>query len=43
VKEFFDREYRDKVMAKNKGEIEIYFVDRIRDVQYWGRRQRAKS
>ena len=31
VKEFFDCEYRGKVTAKNKGEIEMYFVDRIRD------------
>ena len=30
VKEFFDCEYRGKVTAKNKGEIEMYFVDRIR-------------
>jgi adenylate cyclase len=31
VKDFFDCEYRGKVNAKNKGEIEMYFVERIRD------------
>jgi adenylate cyclase len=31
VKELFDCEYRGKVTAKNKGELDMYFVDRIRD------------
>jgi len=31
VKEIFDCEYRGKVTAKNKGEIEMYFVNRIRE------------
>ncbi|MFL6213935.1 MAG: adenylate/guanylate cyclase domain-containing protein [Blastocatellia bacterium] len=30
VKDFFDCEYRGAVAAKNKGEIEMYFVNRIR-------------
>ncbi|HKQ06489.1 MAG TPA: adenylate/guanylate cyclase domain-containing protein [Blastocatellia bacterium] len=30
VKEFFDCEYRGAVAAKHKGEIEMYFVNRIR-------------
>lgn len=30
VKEFFDCEYRGRVPAKNKGEIEMYFVNGIR-------------
>lgn len=30
VKEFFDCEWRGKVAAKNKDEIEMYFVNRIR-------------
>ncbi len=30
VKDFFDCEYRGKIPAKNKGEIDMYFVNRIR-------------
>ncbi|MEN3333597.1 MAG: adenylate cyclase [Blastocatellia bacterium] len=30
VKEFFDCEYRGAIAAKNKGEIEMYFVNRIK-------------
>ncbi len=30
VKDFFDCTYRGKIAAKNKGEIEMYFVDRIK-------------
>ena len=30
VKDFFDCEFRGKVAAKNKGEIDMYFVNRIR-------------
>ena len=30
VKDFFDGEYRGPIAAKNKGEIEMYFVNRIR-------------
>jgi adenylate cyclase len=30
VKDFFDCEYRGAIAAKNKGEIEMYFVNRIR-------------
>ena len=30
VRDFFDCEYRGKVAAKNKGEIEMYFVGGIR-------------
>ncbi len=30
VKEFFDCEFRGKIAAKNKGEIEMYFVNGIR-------------
>lgn len=30
VKDFFECEYRGKVPAKNKGEFEMYFVNRIR-------------
>ncbi|HNN07132.1 MAG TPA: adenylate/guanylate cyclase domain-containing protein, partial [Leptospiraceae bacterium] len=30
VKDFFDCEYRGKVSAKNKGEVEMYYVNRIR-------------
>jgi adenylate cyclase len=30
VRDFFDCEYRGAVAAKNKGEIEMYFVNRIR-------------
>jgi adenylate cyclase len=30
VKDFFDCDYRGAVAAKNKGEIEMYFVNRIR-------------
>jgi len=29
VKDFFECDYRGKVAAKNKGEIEMYFVNRI--------------
>ncbi|HNO24953.1 MAG TPA: adenylate/guanylate cyclase domain-containing protein [Leptospiraceae bacterium] len=29
VKDFFDCEYRGKVSAKNKGEVEMYYVNRI--------------
>src|SRR5262249_27460958 len=31
VKDFFDCEFRGMVPAKHKGEIEMYFVNRIRD------------
>ena len=31
VGQFFDCEYRGKVAAKNKGELDMYFVHRIRD------------
>lgn len=30
VKEYFEGEYRGKVYAKRKGEIEMYFVDRLK-------------
>jgi ligand-binding sensor domain-containing protein/class 3 adenylate cyclase/predicted metal-dependent HD superfamily phosphohydrolase len=30
IKEFFDCTYRGKVAAKNKGEVDMYFVDRIK-------------
>ncbi len=30
IKEFFDCEYRGKIPAKNKGEIDMYFVNRIK-------------
>ncbi len=30
VKDFFDCEFRSKVAAKNKGEIDMYFVNGIR-------------
>lgn len=30
IKDFFDCEYRGKVDAKNKGQIDMYFVNRIR-------------
>ena len=30
VKDFFDCEFRGKVPAKHKGEIDMYFVNRIR-------------
>ncbi len=30
VKDFFDCTYRGKIYAKNKGEIDMYFVDRIK-------------
>ena len=30
VKDFFDCEYRGKVQAKNKGEVDMYFVQRLR-------------
>src|SRR5205085_1546693 len=30
VKDFFDCDYRGAIAAKNKGEIEMYFVNRIR-------------
>jgi adenylate cyclase len=30
VKDFFDCEFRGKVAAKHKGEIDMYFVNRIR-------------
>lgn len=31
VKDHFECTYRGKVMAKNKGEVDMYFVDRIRE------------
>jgi class 3 adenylate cyclase len=33
VKDFFDCEYRGKVNAKNKGEVEMYYVHRVK-VEY---------
>ncbi len=30
IKEFFDCTYRGSILAKNKGEIDMYFVDRIK-------------
>ena len=30
IKDFFDCSYRGKIQVKNKGEIEMYFVDRIK-------------
>jgi ligand-binding sensor domain-containing protein/class 3 adenylate cyclase/HD superfamily phosphodiesterase len=30
VKEYFDCTYRGKVIAKNKGEVDMYFVDRLK-------------
>lgn len=30
IKEFFDCTYRGKVLAKNKGEVDMYFVDQVK-------------
>ena len=30
IQDFFETEYRGKIMAKNKGEIPMYFVNRIK-------------
>ncbi|NJO00997.1 MAG: hypothetical protein HC880_04250 [Bacteroidia bacterium] len=30
VKDFFDCEYRGKIVAKGKGEVDMYFVNGIR-------------
>ena len=35
MKDFFVCEYRGKVSAKNKGEIEMYFVNSIRPELSW--------
>ena len=34
IKDHFDCQYRGKVQAKNKGEIDMYFVKRIARLQY---------
>jgi adenylate cyclase len=41
VKEFFDCKYRGKVSAKNKGEIEMYFVEGLRVAQPMSVRQQV--